>query len=67
MKARIPSSRTKKCELYLGEVKGYVFKCGADGVGYYRDVPRVLPLNVMVPPDDYHLYTFSAAQWSDIA
>jgi len=21
----------------------------------------------MVPPDDYHLYTFSAAQWSDIA
>ena len=44
-----------------------MFKCGADGVGYYRDVPRILPLDIMVPPNDYHLYTFNAAQWSEIA
>jgi len=62
--ARVPPSRTKQCELYKGDVKGYVFKCGADGVGYYRDVPRILPLDIMVPPNDYHLYTFNAAHWS---
>ena len=40
---------------------------GQEGVGYYPDVPMILPLDVVVPPDEYHLYRFTAKQWQLVA
>ena len=65
--ARFPPSRTKKCELYKGRIDGYVFKGDEDGVGYYRDLPKILPLEILVPESDYHLYRFNARQWQLVA
>ena len=44
-----------------------MFKLGADGVGYYLDVPAALSLDTLVPQEDFHLYRFSAQQWRDVA
>ena len=48
-------------------MEGYVFRIGDDGVGYHADVPPCLPLDLLVKPDEYHLYRFSAAQWQAVA
>jgi len=48
-------------------VSGYVFKGGDDGVGYYLDLPKILPLDSLVPETDYRIYRFNARQWQLVA
>ena len=53
--------------MYKGYAKGYVFKLGQEGVGYYLDVPVGLALDTLIPQDEFDLYRFNAAQWRDVA